>query len=97
MTIREDLRRVFVTLLGLAIAALFGFFEWLELKNGVQQAHTTHLVLDTVMIAIGFGIIAPDLFFSSAKKVVLVVIDAKKNGLRWSDPKEDSSSPPSIP
>lgn len=82
---------VFTTLLGLLLASFFGFMMFLELKNGMAGVKTSHIVSFTIMIAIGMGMASPELFFGSIKKVVVVVVDARKNGLRWTDPKDDAN------
>jgi len=73
------------TIFGLAIAVVAGFFLWLELKDGVAAAHTTHIYIFTAFFGVGLGIVAPELFFGSVKRGILILIDAKAGGLRFTD------------
>jgi hypothetical protein len=61
-----------------------------EYREGASHAHTTHVVIAFVIFGIGCLIIAPALVGGAANKFITIIVDARKGGLRWTDPPEDA-------
>lgn len=89
MGIRQFAREFSVFLLGVFLAALGLGLLFLEYKEGPAHAHTTHIFIYVAIFGIGMLIIAPSVITGAANKMVMLVLDAKKGGARWTDPPAD--------
>lgn len=93
MTIRSVLTHIVSQLFGLAMALVGCGLLFLEYHDGAEHAHTTHVIIFTAIFGIGCLIIAPTLVSGAANKLVMIVLDAKKGGLRWTDPPPEPVKP----
>lgn len=94
MTIRSVIDHLATQLFGFVIALVGVVFLYFEYRNGAEHSHTTHVILYTGIFGVGCLIIAPTLISGAANKLVMIVIDAKKGGLRWTDPPATPAKPP---
>jgi hypothetical protein len=85
MTVRSILSHLVTQLFGFAIALVGIIFLYFEYRGGAEHAHTTHVILYTGIFGVGCLIIAPNLVPRAAGRLVMIVVDARKNGLRWTD------------
>ena len=97
MRFKEFVRELGTGFFGFAIAVVGGLLLFGEYRNGAEHSHTTHVLVGTAIFGIGCLIIAPSVFGNAAKSLVMIVLDAKKGGMRWTDPPADPPAKPVIP
>jgi uncharacterized membrane protein YgaE (UPF0421/DUF939 family) len=83
MTWRDDTKKIVQTLMGLAIAIFFGYLLTEHLHE--DKEHFWRSLVFVFMMCVGMGIFAPGVFFGSMKQMVVIAIDAKKGGDRFTD------------
>jgi hypothetical protein len=90
--VKAELLALARVVFGLAIAAVGGFFLYLEFH--VPATHTTHIAIFAGGILLGLAIMWPTVVIGTAKQIiVLMPIDVKLNGLRKTDPQSPTDPP----
>lgn len=89
MGLKEWAKTFWQTVIGLVIAAAGLGLLFVEYKGGVEHAHTTHIFLYVAIFGVGMLVVSPTLVGGGARSLVMLVLDAKKGGLRWTDPPGD--------
>jgi hypothetical protein len=96
MTVKSVLSHIAGQVFGFAMALVGCGLLFLEYHDGAAHAHTSHVIIYTAIFGVGCLIIAPALVSGAANKLVMIVVDAKKGGLRWTDPPGDIPAKPKI-
>ena len=95
MKLRSLMEHLAGQVFGFALAVLGIALLLAEYADGPSHAHTSHIFAYIAIFGVGCLIVAPVLITGAATKLVMIIVDARKGGLRWSDPPPDS--PPVAP
>ena len=97
MGLKSFFSKAAVSVFGLMIAIAGLGLLGMEYQGGAEHARTSHIIMYVIIFGLGLLIVSPGIVGGAANKLIVLVMDAKKGGMRWTDPPADGAAKPKSP